>query len=113
MPFVRRDKDGKIATVFHDAEDGAQGELPAGHEDLVEFMGVSVRQILDADDWLQADLKLARVTEDQIDILIENGTISFTDLRGGAQNKLNTRQGLRSEMSYVEALFGSDVDNYL
>ena len=43
MPFMRRDKDGEIATVFHVPEEGAQEELPAGHEDLVEFMGVLVR----------------------------------------------------------------------
>ena len=83
------------------------------YEDLVEFMVVSVRQVLDADDWLQANLKLARVTEDPIDILLKNGTISFMDLPGGAYNKVITRQSLGSEMSYVEALFCSDKDNYL
>ena len=83
------------------------------YEDLVEFMGVSVRQALDADDCLQADLRLARVTDDPIDILLKNGTIAFTDLPGGAYNKLITRQGRRGEMSWVEALFCSDEDNYL
>ena len=72
-----------------------------------------MRQVLDADDWLQADLKLARVTDDPIGILLKNGTISFTDLPSGGYNKLITRQGLRIEMSYVEALFCSDKDNYL
>jgi len=113
MPFVRRDENGKIAAVFNEPEGGANEELPAGHEDLVEFMGISVKQVLDADEWLQADLTLVRVTEDLIDVLIENGTIAFTDLPAGAQNKLINRQGLRSEMSYVEALFGSDEDNFL
>ena len=75
-------------------------------------MGVSVRQALYADDCLQADLRLARVTDDPIDILLKNGTISFTDLPGAAYNKPITRQGLRSEMSYVEALFCSDDDNF-
>ena len=65
------------------------------------------------EDCLHVDLKLARVTEDTIVILPKNGTIAFTDLLGGACNKLITRQGLRSEMSYVEALYGSDEDNYL
>ena len=69
------------------------------YEDIVEFMGVAVRQALDADDWLQTDLRLARVTDDPIDILLKNGTISFTDLPGGAYNKLITWQGLRGEMS--------------
>ena len=82
------------------------------YEDLVEFMGVAVRQVLEADEWLQANLKLARLTEDPIDILCRNGTISFTNLPGAAYNKPITRQGLRSEMSYVEALFCSDDDNF-
>ena len=76
-------------------------------------MGVSVRQALYADDCLQADLRLAGVADDPIDILLENGTISFTDLSGGAYKKLITRKGRRAEMSWVEALFCSDEDNYL
>ena len=52
-------------------------------------------------------------TDDSIDILLENGTISFTDLSGCAYKKLITRQGLRGEMSWVGALFCSDEDNYL
>ena len=83
------------------------------YEGLVEFMGGSVRQALDSDDCLQADLRLARVTDDPIDILLKNGTISFTDLSGGAYKKLITRKGRRAEMSWVEALFCSDEDNYL
>ena len=51
--------------------------------------------------------------DDPIDILLKNGTISFTDLPGGAYNKLITRHGLRGEMSEVEALFCSDGDDYL
>ena len=72
-----------------------------------------MRQALYADDCLQADLRLARVTDDPIDILITNEIISFTDLPGGAYNKLITRQGLRDEMSWVEVLFCSDEDDYL
>ena len=72
-----------------------------------------MRQALDSDDCLQADLRLARVTDDPIDILLKNGTIAFTDLSGGAYKKLITRQGRRAGMSWVEALFCSDEDDYL
>ena len=41
MPFVTRDKDLKIAVVSYEPEEGAQEEIPAVYEDLVEFMGVS------------------------------------------------------------------------
>ena len=49
MPFVTRDKDLNIAAIPHEPEEGAEEEVPAVYEDLVEFMGVSVRQVLDAD----------------------------------------------------------------
>ena len=113
MPFVRRDAEGKINAVFHGPEEGANEEVPAGSEELLEFLKVDVMNIINNDEWIQADLSLARVTEDLIDILIENGTFSFTDLPEGAQMKLIKRQGLRSEMSYAESLFGSDEENYL
>ena len=113
MPFVRRDENGKVAAMFYEPEGRANEELPARHEDLVKFMEVTVKQVLDTDECLQADLTLVRVTEDLIDVLIENGTFAFTDLTGRAQNKLNNWQGLPSEIFYLEALFGSDEDNFL
>ncbi len=113
MPFVRRNADGVIEAIFTGPENGANEEVAVGSPELVEFMGVQVMDIINNDEWLQADLSLARVTEDLIEVLIEKGAISFTDLPVGAQSKLIDRQGLRSELSYIEKLFGSDEDNYL
>ncbi|MBO31590.1 MAG: hypothetical protein CMM74_01245 [Rhodospirillaceae bacterium] len=59
MSFVRRNAEGQIEAVFHNADSGA---------------------IIAADERLQADLALTRVTEDLIEILIDKGVISFTDL---------------------------------
>ncbi len=58
MSFVRRNAEGQIEAVFHNADSGA---------------------IIAADEWLQADLALTRVTEDLIKILIDKDIISFTD----------------------------------
>ena len=113
MPFVRRNAEDEVEAVFTAPEDGATEELPAGSEELVAFFGVGLLDIIKNDEWLQADLSLARVTEDLIEVLIEKGAIAFTDLPEGAQSKLIDRQGLRSELSYIEKLFGSDEDNYL
>ena len=113
MPFVRRNADGHIEAVFAGPENGANEEVPAGSDELMEFMGVDVQDIIKNDEWLQADLSLARVTEDLIEVLIGKGVIAFTDLPPGAQTKLIGRQGLRTELSYVEKLFGSDDENYL
>ena len=113
MPFVRRDADGKVEAVFMTSEQSASEELPEGHPELLELFGIDAKTIIEGDEWLQADLSLARVTEDLVEVLIGKGVIAFTDLPVHAQEKLIGRQGLRSEMSYVEALFGSDEDNFL
>ncbi len=114
MPFVRRDADGKVEAILAHPTDGANEELPHGHPDLLDFLGISARAIIDADPWIKADLSLARVTEDLLSILMERGVISFTDLPVGAQEKIIARQGLRSsQFSYVQSLFGSSEDNLL
>ena len=56
---------------------------------------------------------MARIIEDLITILMDKGVIAFTDLPGGAQEKIIARQGLRSEVSYVASLFGNDDENFL
>ncbi len=113
MPFVRRNAEGQIEAVFTGPENGANEEVSAGNEELVAFLGIDASAIIASDEWLQADLALARVTEDLIEVLIDKGVLAFTDLPEGAQSKLIGRQGLRSEMSYIEKLFGSDDENYL
>ena len=114
MPYVRRDAEGKVEAIFAQPDGGANEELPHGHPDLLEFLGISARAIIDADPWIRADLSLARVTEDLLAILMEKGVISFTDLPVGAQEKIISRQGLRSsQLSYVQSLFGSSEENLL
>jgi hypothetical protein len=114
MPFVMRDENGKVNAVFAYPVEGGTEELPHGHKELLEFLGIDAKAIIDADPWLRADLGLARVTEDLLNILMEKGVIAFTDLPIGAQQKIISRQGLRStQLSYVQALFGSNDDNML
>ncbi len=108
MPFVRRNTDGLIDAVFANAEGDAQEELPHAHPELLQYLGIDAKSIIDADEWLRAELALARVTEDLITILMDKGVISFTDPPAGAQEKIIARQGLRSEVSYVASLFGND-----
>jgi hypothetical protein len=113
MPFARRDADGVIDAVFANAEGNAQEELPHGHPELLQYLGIDAKSIIGADEWLRADLALARVTEDLITNLMDKGVIAFTDLPAGVQEKIITRQGLRLEVSYVASLFGNDDENFL
>jgi hypothetical protein len=113
MPFVRRNADGIIDAIFAHAEGEAVEELPHGHPELLQYLGIDAKAIIDSDEWLRDDLALARVIEDLITILMDKGVISFTDLPIGAQEKIIARQGHRSETSYVASLFGGDGENFL
>ncbi len=55
------------------------------------------------------DLGLARVTEDLIDLLIDQGLIRFTDLPEGAQAKLMERRTRRASLNRL-SLLESDGD---
>jgi len=107
MPFVRRDAEGNIEALFRTPRDGASEEVSTGDPEVRSFLGLSDADGQELQDWIRADLSLARVTEDLIDLLIEKGIISFTELPEAAQAKLINRRGLRNELSYVASLFGS------
>ncbi len=115
MPFVRRDANGVIDAVFDQPEGAAVEEVTPDNPELQQFLGVEpAAETTTTNEWMEADLALARVTEDLVDVLIERGVINFTDLPDGAQQKLMKRRGLRSELSYVVKLFSTDdEDNFL
>ena len=50
MPFVRCDEDGIIDAVFANAEGDAQEELPHGHPELLQYLGIDAKSIIDADE---------------------------------------------------------------
>jgi len=105
MPYVIRDTNGAIAGVYNQPVEGAE-EVAADDADLLAFIAATTPAAAGAlDEWVQADLALARVMEDLIDILIDKNMINFTDFPEGAQKKLLGRRGMRKEMVYVASLF--------
>ena len=50
MPFVRRDAGGEIDAVFTHAEGEALEELPHGHPELLQYLGIDANAITDADE---------------------------------------------------------------
>ena len=114
MPFVRRNAEGNIDAVYNAPEEAAQEEVPSNHPELLGFLGLDTEELAKQDEWLRSDLEIARVTEDLINLLVEKGLISFTDLPDGAQEKLIRRSALRDELSYVASPFSSaDIDEFL
>lgn len=56
----------------------------------------------------QSDAELARVTEDLISVLVQKGTILFTDLPEAVQTKLLDREALRDKLDGSKVPFLSD-----
>jgi hypothetical protein len=104
MPYVKRGDDGRIlAAGLYPTEDMRE-LLPSDHPELLRFsrdiMGGHASLLLDS------DMKLIRVLEDLVELLLSQGVIRFTDLPEPAQQKLLERRNLRVESGSLELLGG-------
>ena len=74
MPYVRRNAEGRITALLAEPEPGADESLPAGHADVLAFLGgAGAFSALDAD--------FVRVTEDLIYTLIDRDCCSSPTCR--------------------------------
>lgn len=104
MPYVKRDEHGRIATLNLDAGDGLE-EVPASSPELIDY----VRRLgLEQTPLQQSDMRLVRVLEDLIDLLIARDVIRFTDLPLPAQEKLLERRSIRQSLSALNLLGGGN-----
>lgn len=105
MPYIKRDDQGNICMVNLEAEEGLQ-EVPANSPEVIEFMksmGMEQRTLE------QSDMRLVRVLEDLIDLLITRDVIRFTDLPQAAQDKLLERRSMRQSLTALNLLGGDDI----
>jgi len=95
MPYIRRDTDGRIASLHREAADTAEF-LADEHPDVQAFVGnaASARE-----DFSRLDADFVRVIEDVIDTLIVKNVINITDLPDQAQAKLFARKSFRERVS--------------
>ena len=100
MPYVSRDQLGRINGVFDHAEVGVSEEVPSDDPELARFLaeqGLSspeaIRQLL-----AESDLRMVRLVDDLIDLLIDKGVIKFTDLPPAAGEKYLQRQVARKRL---------------
>ncbi len=102
MPYVHRGGDGRIDAVGLGASDALQEYLDSENPELLRFsrdmMGGHASLLLDS------DMKLIRVLEDLVELLLNQGVIRFTDLPEPAQQKLLERRSLRAEPDRLELL---------
>jgi hypothetical protein len=104
MPYVMRDEAGRISAVNLEPREGYD-ELPPSSPELLEFMH---RIGLEHSTLQQSDMRLVRVLEDLIDLLIDRDVIRFTDLPLPAQEKLMERRSMRQTLGALNLLGDSD-----
>jgi hypothetical protein len=100
MPYVSRDDSGRITGVFDHAEVGVSEQVKPDHPDLARFLAdqglsspESIRSLLS-----ESDLRMVRLVDDLIDLLIEKALIRFTDLPAAAGEKYLQRQMARKRL---------------
>ena len=95
MPYIRRDTEGRIASLHRDAA-GMAEFLADEHPDVQAFIG---RTAEPREDFSRLDADFVRVIEDVIDTLIVKNVINITDLPEQAQAKLFARKSFRERVS--------------
>jgi hypothetical protein len=76
IPYLRRDSEGRIASLHRKAQTPAPEFLPAPHSEVRAFIGLGAA----TDDSSGLDAEIVRVLEDLIDTLIARNVIAVTDL---------------------------------
>lgn len=104
--YVSRDETGALRKVSREASPECREWLPGDDPELDRFLGRETA----ADPLLASDLELVRVLEDLIQVLMDKGLISFTDLPDAARDKLLTRKSLRRRLNSVNLLDDEEDD---
>ena len=105
--FVKRNATGEIIAISKVADGNIGEALADDSPELLQFIQSekSPEQIA----LEQTDQSMARVMEDVVGLLVEQGVIRFTDLPTIAQDKLLNRRELRGKRKGIELL--DDGDN--
>jgi hypothetical protein len=104
--FVKRNSAGEIIALGKQ-EDGEFAEaIASGSPELLAFLqsAKSAEQLA----LEQTDQTMARVLEDVVNLLVEQGVIRFTDLPLPAQQKLLARRELRGRRAGIYLLDDSE-----
>ena len=110
MPYVERDERGAISALT--CSGGDSGEfLPGDHPEVLLFLaGATATEGADGAglELLLSDLKLIRVIEDVIDLLIAKRVIIFSELPLPVQQKILQKKGKREKLFGGSDILGSD-----
>lgn len=106
MPYVVRQLDGAIKAIFNQESSESSEYLPVNDPEIIAFLGAGdVRSgEFDTEEGVRvalqdSDAEIARVTEDLVRLLVSKNVILFTELPEVVQEKLISREKLRSQLN--------------
>lgn len=104
--YVKRNQHGEIISISKLASEEFSERIVDDSQELLQFFQSekSAEQLA----LEQTDQTMARVLEDVVNLLVEQGVIRFTDLPEAAQNKLLTRRELRGKRQGMNLLDDGD-----
>ena len=105
--FVKRNQMGEVVSISKVVSGECTEFLADDAAEVVQFLqGEKSAEQLALE---QTDQAMARVLEDVVSLLVEQGVIRFTDLPAVAQDKLLARRELRGKRQGIQLL--DDGDN--
>ncbi|HVO03795.1 MAG TPA: hypothetical protein VMT54_16460 [Candidatus Cybelea sp.] len=114
MPFVRRDNQGRVASVHREQDSPELQYLPPNHPEVVALLEPSREAAAESrGELVRSDYEMIRVYEDLTDILIGKRIVVLTDFPPAAQEKLLRRKRLRSSLSPITEVLGPDDEQGL
>jgi hypothetical protein len=109
MPFVARDAHKNIVAVSETATSTCTEEIPGDSEELARYLAETspegLRQQL-----AESDLKMVRLVDDLIDVLIDKRVVQITDLPAAAAQKYLERQTARRRLQDASNLIIGEKD---
>ena len=105
--YIQRNASGDIVQLSREATADCREFIDPGAPELLAFIGDhegAQRAAL-----RRSDLEFVRGLEDVIELLMDRGAISFTDLPAAAQEKLMARQTLRDRSNSVNLMSDDSI----
>ncbi|MDX5378713.1 MAG: tryptophan synthase subunit beta like protein [Halomonas sp.] len=103
--YIKRNEAGQVVQVSREATAECREFVPPCSPELQSFVAEDDAENLALS---KSDLAFVRVLEDVINVLMDKGVISFTDLPEPAQQKLMERQSLRKRRNSVGLMSDGD-----
>lgn len=104
--YVQRNPYGVICAISHTASGDIKEFIEDDSADVAAFLAALKPAPIVALE--ESDQAMARVLEDVVNLLVDQGTIRFTDLPHAAQTKLLSRRELRVQRKGMNLLDDGD-----